>query len=230
MEAILFDFYGTLARAVSYGLTFEEVFGRRGLELDQQFRDVWASQTADGQAHFEHSRNRDDYRAWERQRIRAAVQACGVRDDLVETLAAELHAASKDFTLKAYDEVPEVLTELRDRGLTVAVCSNWDWDLDRSLEQAGLAAVPEVVVTSARVGARKPHPAIYAETLARCRVGPGEALFVGDSWGPDVEGPLAEGMSAIHVWRDDAAGRGEPPPLMPGVQRVADLRGVLARA
>lgn len=226
--AVLFDFYGTLARAVSYGLRFEDVFERWGLELDERFHDAWTVQTADGQAHFEYSKSRDTYRAWERQRLRAAVSACGVPTADVEGLVTDLHAASKDFTLKAYDEVPEVLAEFRQRGVIVAVCSNWDWDLDRALENAGLGGLAHVAVTSARVGARKPHPAIYQDTLARCRITPAEAVFVGDTWGPDVEGPLAAGMAtAVHVWRDDAAHRGPPPALVPGSHRVTDLRGVL---
>ncbi len=33
-RAVLFDFYGILARAVSWGTPFEEVFTRRGLRVD----------------------------------------------------------------------------------------------------------------------------------------------------------------------------------------------------
>jgi hypothetical protein len=56
----------------------------------------------------------------------------------------------------------------------------------------------------------------------------GTVLFVGDSWGPDVEGPTAVGFRAVHVWRPGEPGvEGEPPALFDGVRRVSDLRGVL---
>jgi putative hydrolase of the HAD superfamily len=134
--------------------------------------------------------------------------------------------SSKTYTLQAYDEVPEVLAELRGRGVTVAICSNWDWDLHRAVAAAGLEGMADVVVTSAQAGARKPHPRIFAHTLGRCGVEADQALFVGDTVYADVEGPLAYGMQAVHVWREDM--EGDPPPLPPEATRARDLRAVLA--
>jgi hypothetical protein len=37
-------------------------------------------------------------------------------------------------------------------------------------------------------------------------VAPPEVLFVGDTVYADVEGPMAYGMSALHLWRDDMVG------------------------
>ena len=220
VRAVLFDFYGTLARAVSYGLTYEDVFARRGLRFDPSAWAGWGHEIYDGQEHLEQSVSREAYVAWERDRLRAVVGRCGVDD--VEGLVDDLHAASKDFDLGAYDEVPGVLADLRAQGQVVAVCSNWDWDIDLALQRAGLAEAADVVVTSAQVGARKPHRRIFAETLERCDVAPSEALFVGDTWGPDVVGPTAAGMWAVHIVRDDRPG---PTPALPaGVRRIADLR------
>ena len=226
IRAVLFDFYGTLARAVSWGDTHEQVFARHGLAFDAE---TWGwnfvGQTNDGDDHAEHSTSRDAYVAWELDRLRRRAGACGVGDDDLEALVADLHVSSKTYTLKAYDEVADVLAELRRRGLILAICSNWDWDIDRAVAGAGLEGMVDVVVTSARAGARKPHPRIFRHTLQRCYVAPPEALFVGDTMYADVEGPLAYGMSALHVWREDMVG--EPPPLPAGATRAADLRAVL---
>ena len=223
---MLFDFYGTLARAVSWGDTHEQVFARHGLAFDA---DRWGwnfiGEANDGDQHVEHSVSRDAYVAWEHQRLRRRAAACGVGDDDLEALVADLHTASKTYTLEAYDEAVDVLAELRRRGLIVAICSNWDWDIDRAVAGAGLEGTTDLVVTSAQAGARKPHPHIFGYTLERCGVAPGEALFVGDTMYADVEGPLAYGMAAVHVWRDDMVG--DPGPLPPGAVRAADLRAVL---
>ena len=56
---------------------------------------------------------------------------------------------------------PAVLRDLRGRGVALAICSNWDWDLHEAIESAGLTGAVDVVVSSAWVGARKPHPRIY---------------------------------------------------------------------
>ena len=217
-EAVLFDFYGTLARAVAWGPPFEDVLGRRGLALADAPEARWED---DGLDHAEHSRDRDTYVRWEHDRLRRLARACGALDGDLDDIVAELYAASKDYVLAAYDEVAGTLSDLRQRAVTVAVCSNWDWDLDNALAAAGLPGMVDVVVTSAQAGARKPHPRIYETALVRCGVGPGDALFVGDTWEPDVEGPRRAGIRAVQVWRPDQ--HAEPPP--PGA--ITDLRAVL---
>jgi putative hydrolase of the HAD superfamily len=223
---VIFDFYGTLARAVTWGDTHAQVFARHGLPFDAE-RWGWnfVGETNDGDEHLEQSTSRDAYVAWERLRLRRRALACGVGEDDVDALVADLHTASKTYTLKAYDEVPDVLAELRRRGLILGICSNWDWDIDRAVASAGLEGAVDVVVTSARAGARKPHPRIFRHTLERCYVAPPEALFVGDTPYADVDGPLAYGMAAVHVWRDDMLG--DPGPVPPGAVRVPDLRPLL---
>jgi putative hydrolase of the HAD superfamily len=223
VKAAVFDFYGTLARATRWGPTVEEVLGRRGVSVAAAARARWEAEAADGVDHGGHSADRDRYVAWERARLRRLAEGCGVGPADLDEVVSELYATSKDFTLEAYDEVPAVLATLRQRGLTVAVCSNWDWDLDRALARSGLDDLVDVVVTSAQAGARKPHPRIYEVTLERCGVAAADAVFVGDTWGPDVEGPLAAGLHPVLVWRNGA----EPPADVPGVGRIADLRGVL---
>src|SRR5205085_2801803 len=61
----------------------------------------------------------------------------------------------------AYPDAVEVLQRLRAHGVRTAICSNWDWDLNESIEQSGLTGLVDVVVSSAWVGARKPHESIY---------------------------------------------------------------------
>jgi putative hydrolase of the HAD superfamily len=226
VRAVLFDFYGTLARAVSWGETHEQVFARHGLPFDTvHWGHNFVGEANDGDEHLEQSANRDAYVAWERERLRRRARACGVGDDDLEALVADLYSASKAYTLKAYDEVVDVLETLRAGGVTVAICSNWDWDLDRAVVQSGLDQLVDLAVTSAQAGARKPHPRIFRHTLERCGVEAHEALFVGDTFSADVQGALTLGMPVVHVWRDDV--EGDPPPLPQGATRSADLRVVL---
>ncbi len=154
--------------------------------------------------------------------------AAGVPVPDTEVLVADLHDASRAFELEAYPEVPSVLAELRRRGIPTAVCSNWGWDLDRALDQAGLGTEFEVVVTSAQVGVRKPHPTIFEETLTRIDVAAHDTLFAGDSWFPDIEGAASAGLRPVHILRADAPAGDDTPPLVEGVERVSDLTGLLA--
>lgn len=232
---MLFDFYGTLARAVRWGDTHEEIFARHGLDgPGAQWGSQWVGGAVDGEEHVEHSVSREAYVAWELERLRTRARACGVAEDAVEPLVHDLHQASKTYTLAAYDEVAGVLVDLRRRGLVLAVCSNWDWDLAVAVASVGLDTLVDEIVSSAHAGARKPHRRIFDHTLARCGLSAPETLFVGDTWGPDVEGPLAAGLRPVHLLRPDQAERaresgadGLAPPLPDGVVRAPDLRAVL---
>jgi putative hydrolase of the HAD superfamily len=227
-DAVLLDFYGTLAHATTWGPTRHEVLAARGFEVPDDVVANWRDDTIDGAEHVEHSVSAETYEAWERDRIRRFVLACGVGDDDADLLVDDLYTATKSFRLEAYPEVPDVVAALRRTGIKLAVCSNWDWHLDRALAQAGLDGLFDVVVTSARAGSRKPHPRIFRHTLDACGVEAQRAVFVGDSWGPDVEGPAAAGMRPVHLWRPEWDGEREPPPpLTDGIVRLPDLRGLV---
>lgn len=226
-RAVLFDFYGTLAHAVVWGPTVAEVLAGWDVQLDPHALQLWQAESADGVDHAEHSVDRATYVAWERARLRRLIHGCGAGDDVVDRIVEELYTAMKTFTLEAYPEVPAVLAALRGRGTTVAVCSNWDWALDAALAQSGLDKLVDVAVTSAQAGSRKPHPHIYRHTLERCGgVAPADALFVGDTWGPDVEGPARVGIRPVHLRREGCVPAGGTPE----VACVPDLRGILELA
>ncbi|HLF41856.1 MAG TPA: HAD family hydrolase [Acidimicrobiia bacterium] len=206
--AVILDFYGTLAEAVAWGPRLEDVLRVRGLTAP----DDWGRSTfdaRDGHEHLEHSRSRDHYVAWERERLEALALACGAPRSTLAALVDELYRATKSFRLRVYDEVAEVLDDLARSGVKLAVCSNWDWDLPDVLGSLGIAEPFDVIVTSARAGARKPHPRIYAHTVEGLGVEPARCLFVGDSRGPDVEGPTAHGMRAVLIRRSEGGGDGD---------------------
>ena len=125
-----------------------------------------------------------------------------------------------------YPEAAATLSSLREVGLAIGVCSNWGWELNGFLEGVGLLHLVDAVVTSARAGARKPHPGIYASSISALGVDAADVVFVGDSWEPDVRGPRQLGMTAVHVWRVEERSGQQPPALQPGDHRVAELTGI----
>jgi putative hydrolase of the HAD superfamily len=68
---------------------------------------------------------------------------------------------------------------------------------------------------------------MYESILGALGVAAPEAIFVGDSWEPDVLGPIGAGMRSVHVDRAGRGSAGSLPPLVEGVTRVDDLRGLL---
>ena len=75
MTAVLFDFYGTLAHAESWGPTYAEVLAGHGVALSDEVRRQWVSDAWDGLEHVEHSVDRDRYVAWEKRRLAEMVAA-----------------------------------------------------------------------------------------------------------------------------------------------------------
>ncbi|POM25290.1 Phosphatase [Actinomadura rubteroloni] len=220
----MFDFNLTLARLVRWGGTHQAVFDRLGLpEAGRRWGDRWRNGPLDGEDHREHSVDPVSYHRWELDRLRNRARRCGVPADRVEDVVVELDRVNKALVMEPYPDAADVLGELRRRGLLVAVCSNWFWDLPAALDQTGLTGLVDVAVTSARAGARKPHPLIFHRTLAACGLRPDETVFVGDSWHADVEGPLAVGIAAIHLCRPGE----RPHEGRPDVPRASSLSDVL---
>jgi putative hydrolase of the HAD superfamily len=230
VEAVILDFYGTLAETPDWGPSWADLVASAGYQLPDDVRDRWWNDGLDGTEHDEHSQSRDHYVAWQQSRIYGMLDDCGVPRATQDDLIARVREIGAHRRMRAYDEVPEVLADLRGRGLTLAVCSNWDWDLLEAMDAAGLGATFDIVVSSAWVGARKPHPRMYDAVLTRAGVAPEDALFVGDTWTCDVDGPRAAGLRTVYLRRSHFG----PDTTAPDdhhaqdVHRATDLRDLLA--
>ena len=133
---------------------------------------------------------------------------------------AEAHAiARRTFgnaaTYQVYPEAFQTLQALRKRGLTLGIISNWGWWLPELCGTLGLAPYFDFIVSSARVGAAKPHPAIFREALARAGSDPACTLHVGDSLTADVFGARTVGITGVLLDRrgTSSAGAGGYPTI-----------------
>ncbi len=102
----------------------------------------------------------------------------------------------------------------------LAILSNWPLaaTIDRYADSAGWTPYLRAIVVSQRVGAIKPHPAIFA--AARTALGspdPRVILHVGDDWAADVVGAKRAGWRAAYV-----TGRPGDSPL-PGSRRGREV-------
>ncbi|APF39294.1 phosphoglycolate phosphatase (plasmid) [Chelatococcus daeguensis] len=99
----------------------------------------------------------------------------------------------------AYPGVPEVLHELKRRGLRLAVVTNKPYAATMDiLEALGLAGFFGAVIGGDSLPERKPHPAPLQAALARLEVSPEAAIMVGDNY-HDVEAARAAGVRAFAV-------------------------------
>jgi putative hydrolase of the HAD superfamily len=116
---------------------------------------------------------------------------------------------------------------MRQRGLRLAIVSNAHFIHGLMLEHFGRLGLTErmdVIVTSADVGVRKPHPEIFNRALSQLGVGPEQALFVGDKIPEDIVGPHELGMRAAltHQFRqEEPEGAADQPDVV--VNALAEL-------
>jgi putative hydrolase of the HAD superfamily len=157
---------------------------------------------------------------------RRIIEGMGGRGAGVEGAARDLYdewAACHHFTL--YEEVPEVLRELRGDGYAIGLISNTQRSLvsfERHFELDGLFAV---AISSSDHGYMKPHPSIFEEALRRANVAAVEAVMVGDSVAHDIEGARRLGMRGVLIARSGLS-RGCPPDI-PVIRTLRELRALL---
>jgi putative hydrolase of the HAD superfamily len=119
-----------------------------------------------------------------------------------EPLLEDLYAAfSRPEVWKVYPETLVTLETARDRGLRLAVISNWDRRLPEILDGLDLTRFFETVAVSAIEGVEKPAAEIFHRTLEKLGNRPENALHIGDSPLEDYEGSQAVGMSSLLIDR-----------------------------
>ncbi len=129
-----------------------------------------------------------------------------------------------------YPEVPDILRQLVDAGIRLALVTDGAPDLQREkAELAGLTACFGAIVVSGEVGAGKPEAPLFMAALERVGARPEQAIMVGDNPHRDIAGARACGIRGVLVERGGAPGElvadaGGPPVAD---ARVSDLRQLL---
>lgn len=208
---VLLDVGGTLiGPRGSFGEVYAEIFTEFGVRCDaEQFNTAiyatWDEMSRsiptgiDRYAHFDGGE--DGY--WHHFVQRAVELATGelIGDRLA---AAALKRLQKRFgsvdAWQVFDDALPVLETLRQRGVRLAVVSNWDSRLPDVLKALSLDGWFETIVVSHFEGVEKPNAAIFRRALERIGVAPANALHVGDS--PELDGAGAAAAGVDWIWVD----------------------------
>ncbi len=115
--------------------------------------------------------------------------------------AVETYSQAFVTMVRPAPETGELLARLAGRH-PLAILSNWPLaaTIDRVVEAAGWSPHFRAVVVSQRVGAIKPHPAMFAAASAALGgPDPGTILHVGDDWAADIVGAKRAGWRAAYL-------------------------------
>ena len=204
LRAVSFDAAGTLfhpARPV--GELYAAVAARHGVTIDavalqRRFHEVFA--TAPPLAFPEAPRDalRAREREWWRTLVARVFASVSVPDfaALFDDLFA-FFASPAAWRLDA-GAVP-LLKALHEQHLAILVVSNFDARVRGVMDALGLAPLVDQITISSEAGSAKPDPAIFRAALTAARIGPDEAVHVGDTVREDLRGARAAGLRVILV-------------------------------
>ncbi|MEU2946482.1 HAD family hydrolase [Nocardiopsis alba] len=201
---VYFDFFGTLVdydpsiHPADYNAPYEFAL-RAGLPLSSERTDaLWSRAWTEL-----------DDRAWETgrecsmleiaTRYRELLGSPRVEAGEIDRLIAEyLEVWTSD--VRAADGALDCLADLAEDHRLAIVSNTHHIPLVPDLAKAfGMTDHVRDIITSVEVGWRKPDPRIYTHVLERHGITAAGAVFVGDNWTADVEGPRRAGLAAFYV-------------------------------
>ena len=213
-RAVLLDALGTLVELQPPAPRLQRLLHDFGFEVSEE--QAAAGFMAEIAYYLDHHLDGSDPERLERLRDRCADEmrrALGI-SELDHPTARRVMLEALEFT--PYPDVEPALRDLRERGMTIVIASNWDCSLPEWLRPTGILGLVDDVVTSAEVGAAKPSPRVFERALGIAGVEPADALHVGDKVDNDIEGAAAAGIRGVLLQRE-----GDPPA---GVESIRSLR------
>ncbi|MEW6744971.1 MAG: HAD family hydrolase [Planctomycetota bacterium] len=186
LKAALFDAYETLVEVTCYASPYSHFYAELGLSAAEVQRAehlllTHATDTLEDAARL----------------LQRAFGRAPVRPHVIERAQQELdeHLAS----CRPMDGLVGVISQVRDLGLRLALCSNASTPYKAPIRELGIARLLDQLVFSCDVGHAKPESEIFRIALERVGAAPHEAVMIGDNDEADIEGAQAVGMHTIHV-------------------------------
>jgi putative hydrolase of the HAD superfamily len=218
---VIFDAFNTLVTAHADSQdTFLAGLRRAGLDASQRLL-AKLQAACEGLDHSVSSGSRQAYVRWAEDTLsRVTPTGASITAELAPRVIPALEQLHQAPMVPLPDAVA-CLRMLKEAGFVIAVCSNWGWDLSDDLGRTGLTAEVDIMVTSAQVGFRKPHPRIYQFTMGLAGFRAEDTVFLGDSLRADVMGPQRVGIRSILLSTDVPEGfQGERADSLGHVPRI----------
>jgi putative hydrolase of the HAD superfamily len=200
LEAVVFDWGGTLSRFVSAELVDAWRLAARHLAPERE-DEVTAALVAFEEEFW--STTATDQRSTTLSELLAAGSArlgLDVAEALLEEAAVRHLDAWTEHVAHHPDAAP-TLRALRARGLRLGLLSNTHWPRsfhEHFLERDGLADLIDVRLYTSEMPFQKPHPSAFEAALRALDVScPARAVFVGDRPWDDITGAQRMGMRAV---------------------------------
>ncbi len=213
LKAVTFDLWGTLMLESESGTRRTRI--ERIRRMEEAFREERMAVEPEAIDRAYDAVGRRLTELWATLRDIGAPEQVDLMLDMLQVLAPPRPEALMARLVDAYtlpilsdlpaplDGAPEVLAELRARGVRTAVICNTGRTpgkvLRIILQRLGMGTCLQLQTYSDEMCLRKPRPELFEQTLAGLGVQPHEGLHVGDTLASDVAGAKGVGMRAVHL-------------------------------
>ena len=125
-----------------------------------------------------------------------------VPDDVIQKAAKDMYKISQEHWHPEEDALP-MLDVLKSSGYRIGIISNADYanDVETLIDKGHFRPYMEIILISARVGVRKPHPAMFQMALDYFKVAASQAVMVGDTLNADIAGANQMGIASVWICR-----------------------------
>lgn len=205
-KGIFFDAGNTLLRVhPSIGVIYSEAAKMFGAHVEPEriehsFKELW-NKTAPLVSNEGHRLTYEKERDWWKYLVFEVFRDLIEFKDFDQFFDHLYHKFEQSDSWRLYEDVPEVLDQLKAERLVLAIVSNWDTRLPSLVEQLGIAAFFETIVISAHVGYEKPHPTIFQIALDNTGLSAADVLYIGDDPYLDYQAARKAGLHSLHLDR-----------------------------
>jgi putative hydrolase of the HAD superfamily len=192
--AVIFDFFGTLTRAVQRGPGHDHV--ARTLGADPVSFAALLNRSFPARARGAYG-GIESTLHWMAGQLGRTPTAAQVSD------AARVRLAAIRADISVRPEAVPTMLRARARGLSVGVISDCTDELLLIWPELPIAGLVDAAVFSVEAGYTKPDPRLYAIACRELGVRPEECLYLGDGGGHELTGAELAGMTAVRLVAPD---------------------------
>jgi len=138
---------------------------------------------------------------WWRRVVKRVFEEAGMFDEF-DAYFDELFEVFRTSAWSLFPETINVLSELKQRGCSLSIISNFDSRIYDVMEHLGILGLFDAFFISSEVGFAKPSPKIFERAMTSLSVTPRQCIHVGDSLRLDYEGAAGAGMPALLIDRE----------------------------
>lgn len=130
----------------------------------------------------------------------------------------------------AYDDTLETLEKIRARVDVIGLVSNTIFPEETHLKELKRFRINkffDFTIFSSTFGVRKPHPDIFYHAANMAGCAPGEAVYIGDRYLEDYQGPTGIGMPAVLKLWPRREYPEDMPDSVPTIRKLSELANYL---